>query len=385
VNLSLKIVAPLAAALTIAACSGGSSTIPTNNGSVPEWQAKHQAHAACPQTAGKPTCLVLISNTVRPNCSPASGGCGWTPSELQTRYGLTSYLGQGSGTAVAVIEAGDDNTAVSDVGKYRTEFGLGTASITKYNEDGQQSNYPPNCSDYGWCLETALDIEMISASCPDCTIDLMEAKGGISDFEKAEASAVKLGARILSNSWICYGSDNCGDANFPKYFKHKGTIYLASSGDSGENDVGAPSVLDTVVAVGGTQLAKSGSTYSETPWSGAGGGCGNPVTEPKWQNNPDCSYRSVSDVSAEAGCSPGVAEYASQYSGWLDVCGTSVASPLLGGVYALAGNVKHEKAGKSFWESKNQGYLNDVCGGTCLFSDYSYQGGWGSPNGISAF
>jgi subtilase family serine protease len=391
-GLSWKIVAPLAGALTIAACSGGSSTIPSNNDSVPQWQAKHLARAACPQVVNKPTCLVLISNRVGLACSPSSGACGWTPSDLQTRYGLTSYLGAGSGTKVAVIEAGDDNTAVPDLAKYRTEFGLGTATIIKYNEDGKEKDYPPNCSQYGWCLETALDIEMVSVSCPNCTIFLMEASSAISDFEKAEASAVKRGARILSNSWICYGSWDCGTSDFATYFEHKHVLYLASSGDDGPNEIGGPSVLGSVVAVGGTQLAKSGSTYSETLWSDAGGGCaspsnvGNPgVPAPAWQDNPDCTYRSDADISAEAGCDPGVAEYASQYQGWVEVCGTSVASPLSAGIFALAGNAKHQDAGEAFWETKYQADLFDVCGGSCLFSDYSYQGGWGSPNGIGAF
>lgn len=388
----LKIIPPLVAALAIAACNGGSSAVPSTNAAAPLWQARHQAHAACRQVSKRPTCLVLISSMIRPACAPSSGGCGWTPLDLQTRYGLSPYLGQGSGTEVAVIEAGDDKTAISDLGKYRTEFGLGTASITKYNEDGQQAHYPPSCSNYYWCLESALDVEMVSASCPNCTILLMEAKGGNKDFEKAEASAVKLGATILSNSWICYKSWNCGESNFAKYFKHKHVLYLASSGDAGENTIGGPAALDSVVAVGGTQLAKSGSTYSETTWGDAGGGCASPsyvgdpgVPAPKWQDNPDCSYRSEADVAAEAGCNPGVAEYSSQYGGWIDTCGTSVASPLLAGVFAIAGNAKHEKAGRAFWQTQNQSYLFDVCAGSCLFSDYSYPGGWGSPNGINAF
>ena len=63
---------------------------------------------------------------------------------------------------------------------------------------------------------------MISAACPKCNIILMEAKGGISDFEAAEAEAVTLGATILSNSWICYGSSDCGDHELPELLQHAG-------------------------------------------------------------------------------------------------------------------------------------------------------------------
>ena len=49
---------------------------------------------------------------------------------------------------------------------------------------------------------------MVSASCPNCTIYLVESNtNDASDTpEKAETEAVKLGARITSNSFICYGS-----------------------------------------------------------------------------------------------------------------------------------------------------------------------------------
>ncbi len=109
----------------------------------------------------------------------------------------------------------------------------------KYNEEGQQSNYPQSCENFGWCIETDLDIEMVSASCPLCTIYLIEGGncgGLICGLENAEATAVKLGATILSNSWGCssfnYG-ENCGDPNFPSYFSTPGVAYIASSGDSG--------------------------------------------------------------------------------------------------------------------------------------------------------
>ncbi len=174
----------------------------------PKWQVQHLARATRPQVPGKPSCFALevIKNGAPPPCSPTST-CGFTATQLESAYGLGPSLGNGSGTKVAVIEAGDLSSAATDLATYRSEYGLGTASFFKYNESGQQSNYPPSCEDYGWCVETALDIEMVSASCPKCTIYLMEAKNnstdGISDFEKAEAEAVTLGATIVSNSWGC--------------------------------------------------------------------------------------------------------------------------------------------------------------------------------------
>jgi hypothetical protein len=197
-NVSLKIVGPLVAALAISACNaGGSSNMPAASGAAPgspltykvapQWMVNHEARTMCPQVVGKPTCLALqvLKNGVTPLCSPSSS-CGFTAQQLEQAYNLTSQLGNGKGTNVAVIEAGDLAAASTDLATYRKQYGLGTANLTKYNESGQQSNYPPTCEDYGWCVETDLDIDMVSAACPKCNIFLMEAKGGISDFEAAE-------------------------------------------------------------------------------------------------------------------------------------------------------------------------------------------------------
>ncbi|MGB8908476.1 MAG: S8 family serine peptidase [Candidatus Cybelea sp.] len=373
---------------------------------VPQWQAQHLARATCPQVVGKPTCLALqvLKGGITPLCSPTSS-CGWTPAQLETAYGLSGALGKGSGTNIALIEAGDLANASSDLSTYRKQYGLGSGNLTRYNESGQQSNYPPSCENYGWCIESDLDIDMVAAACPKCNIFLMEAKGGISDFEAAEAEAVTLGATILSNSWICYGSYDCSDTNFANYFDTPGIAYLAGSGDGGYADIGAPSALANVIAVGGTQLAVSGSKYSESIWDGAGGGCADPsavggpgIAKPSWQKDPDCSYRTIADVSSEAGCSPGVAVYSSVYGGWTGVCGTSAASPFTAGVVALAGNVTKLDAGKTFWtfsSKHHKKYFNHPSGeGSCgnyLCGDgrykkyYSGPGGWGSPKGIRGY
>lgn len=421
----LRLAVPLVAALAIAACNAnGSSNLPAAGTSqlgspasthfVPQWQAKHQARRACKDLAGGVSCDVLLSNYLRqrPACSPSGGSCGWRPIDLQTRYNLTPSLGKGAGTIVAVIELGDMPTAESDLAAYRSEFALGTAPFVKYNQYGQEGDYPDSCQDYGFCLEEDLDIEMVAAACPQCTIYMIEGGncgGTVCGLEGAEQSAVSLGATILSNSWGCHNGvygPNCGDPNFPTYFSTPGIAYLASSGDSGYNEIEYPAALTNVLAVGGTQLELSGSTFSETVWDGAGAGCATAVTKPSWQHDPLCAGRTISDVSAQAGCEPGVAEYDSEYSGdWVNVCGTSVASPLVAGIVALAGNAASIHGGKSFWHLSNRKHKklfhviksgsDGSCGGTYLcmagatgsngYKTYSGPAGWGSPNGIKAF
>lgn len=383
------------------AASGAPQGIPLTYTVMPQWMLEHQATTTCPQVAHRPTCLALVVNEkdgILPACSP-SGGCGWTAPQLEAAYGVSRLLGNGSETNVAVIEAGDLADASSDLSTYRSQYGLGTAKLTKYNENGQRSNYPASCKDYGWCMESDLDIDMVSAARPKCNIFLMETKGGISDFETAEAEAVALGATILSNSWTCYGSDDCGDSNFGNYFDTKGIAYLASSGDAGYGEIGAPSVLASVIAVGGTQLAESGSKYGETFWKDAGYGCATGISKPSWQKDPDCSSRTEVDVSLEAGCAPGVAIYSGVYGGWSEACGTSVGPPFTAGVIGLAGDADKIDGGKTFWtfdSREHKKYFhrpsgsdgscgNYMCGDGRYKRYYSAPGGWGAPNGIRAY
>jgi subtilase family serine protease len=421
VNVLLRLMAPLLAVLTITACNaGGNSNVPVSVGAsrsvlimsnhIPVWAAKHQARAVCPQVVGRPACLALqVTKGGKDSvCSPPSG-CGFTPQQLEAAYGLTKKLANGSGTKVALIEVGDLAAASIDLSTYRSEFNLGTGNLVKYNEYGQQGNYPPGCS--GWCPETALDMDMVSSSCPKCTIYLMEANSSsTSDLETTEAEAVTLGATILSNSWDCHYSWDCQDPNFPSYFDTPGITYLASSGDSGYDSLGSPSVLRSVIAVGGTQLEANGSNFTESIWSDAAAGCAMPdivgspgVPKPSWQHDPSCSYRTVADISAQSGCLPGVAVYLgdSGYGGWTSLCGTSVSSPLLAGVVALAGNGTNLNAGQYFWSftgRKRQILLHYIssgndgnCGGTYLciagthqYKTYSGPGGWGTPKTIKA-
>ncbi len=391
------------------ATSGEYRTVQASTHSMPTWEAKHQARRACKELAGGLSCHVLLSNFSPLSCSPSSN-CGWRPIDLQTRYDLAGSLGKGKKTIVAVIELGDLPSASTDLATYRSEYGLGTAPFAKYNQYGEQSDYPESCEDFGFCLEEDLDIEMVAAICPKCTIYMIE--GGncgeaVCGLEGAESTAVALGAKILSNSWGChtgvYGAD-CGDPNFPSYFETPGVAYLASSGDSGYNEIEYPAALQTVLAVGGTQLEESGSTFTETVWDGAGAGCST-VTKPSWQHDPDCSGRTIADVSAQAGCEPGVAEYDSDYDGWVDVCGTSVASPITAGIVALAGNAAGIYGGETFWKlshkvHKKELYVIDSgsdgsCGNTYLceagapkpgkYKTYSGPAGWGTPDGIKAY
>lgn len=215
---------------------------------------------------------------------------------------------------------------------------------------------------------------MVSASCPDCTIYLVEANSDSwSDLETAEAEAVTLGAHIISNSFTGSGANQ-------SYFDAQGVTYLAST-DGGMED---PADFDSVVAVGGTILTQGGGGkrgWTEAVWDGSTGACSE-QPKPAWQHDKACAYRLGNDVSAVA---YDVAAYDSySYGGWLTVAGTVVATPFLAGVFALAGDATKQDGGKTFWKRTHRKYLYRVEYKN-QYVRYSEPGGWGTPDGIGAF
>jgi hypothetical protein len=397
----LKLTAQLVAVLLMAACNaGGSSNIPVPSFKVevpahtnPQWQSTGAALAACPlQPPPRVHCDALLMNGTN------STTAGWQPADFLAAYNLPA-ASEGSGQLVAVVDAYDNPNAAHDLAKYRAAFHLGSAKFAKYNQEGRKKNYP--ASNSGWALEEDLDIEMVSAVCPKCTIYLFEANSDFaSDMQIAELSAVRLGAQIVSNSWGC-GTGSSGCVN-PADFAKSSVTYVASAGDYGYG-AQAPASLDSVVAVGGTVLAKSGSKYSESVWSDSGAGCSEEL-KPAWQHDPTCPYRTMNDVAAVA---KDAAEYDSfHHPGWIHVSGTSVSAPLIAGIFGVAGDGGGNDGGERFWALSNRHekkYLHEITighvrgcpaslrgtylcsAGTGQYRDYSAPNGWGTPNGINAF
>jgi subtilase family serine protease len=335
------------------------------------------AHAAVPACGGsrigRAQCDVLIETGVRRN-----NISGWTAKELEAAYNLPSST-KGKGQAVYIVDAYDNPDVATDFAEYRSAMRLPKGVLNKYNQDGQQSNYPSGSPDWG--VEIDLDVEMASASCPKCTIDLLEANSSNwSDIETAEAEAVTLGATIISNSYDGTGASE-------SYYDTPGVTYVASAGDSpGSGDsLYDPATFDDVAAVGGTVLtiAKNKRGYDEMTWSDSGGGCSSTGEQkPPWQHDKyskTCKYRVGNDVSAVAA---EVAEYDTyDNGGWITVDGTSIGSPFIAGVFGLAGNSTKQHGGKTFWVPKSHHkYLYKVGG-----KRFSYVGGWGSPDGTGAF
>ncbi|MER6564720.1 hypothetical protein ABT288_00565 [Streptomyces sp. NPDC001093] len=359
------------------------------------------AHATTP---GHVACLaeartdVVQHLTVSPDATPS----GYGPSDLQSAYNLPSSTA-GSGRTVAIVDAMDDPNAESDLAAYRSQYGLPACTTAngcfkKVNQTGG-TTYPS--ADSGWAGEISLDLDMVSAACPQCHILLVEASStGMADIGTAENEAVALGAKYVSNSFG--GPEDPTETTADvQYFNHPGVAITVSAGDSGYG-VQYPASSPYVTAVGGTSLSRAGNArgWSESVWSndstdGTGAGCSADEAKPTWQSDTGCSKRTVADVSAVADPATGVAVYDTYgASGWDVYGGTSASSPLIAATYALAGT----PTANSYPSSYPYGHtsaLNDVTSGsdgTCSTSylctagtGYDGPTGLGTPNGATAF
>ena len=293
--------------------------------------------------------------------SGVSGGL--SPSDLRAAYNISSEAGKGQ--TIAIVDAFDDPNAESDLGVYRTQYGLPACTTVngcfkKVNQAGEAANYPkPNA---GWSTEISLDLDMASAACPQCNIVLVEATDNLNtNLDAAQSTAVALGATVISNSWG--NLESAAETERDKNFNHPGIPTFFSSGDGGYG-VGYPAASRYVTAVGGTALRKdTGSRgWREEVWSNAGSGCSAYEPKPAWQHDTQCPRRMTADVSAVGAPETGLSVYDSfEAKGWLIVGGTSASTPIVAGITALQSKTFREKGAEAFYESR--GPLIDVTTG----------------------
>jgi Ricin-type beta-trefoil lectin domain/Putative Ig domain len=350
-----------------------------------------------------------------------------TPADLQAAYGITgASSSDGLGVTVAIVDAFYDPSAQSDLATYRSEFGLLTCGantsspeagcLNVYNESGTElvgtdpSGAPPQSpSGDDWVGETSLDMEMVSAICPNCTIDLIEANSDfMPDLGKAEDTAVSLGAKFVSNSWS--NIDYPGESAYDGYFNHPGVAITFASGDFGYA-AGYPASSQFVTSVGGTYLDENASdAWTSTVWNDNGSentddiagatasGCSAGEPQPSW--GPDstdstssslCANRTENDVSAVADAPSGVDIYSSDCNGYCDAYGTSAATPIIAAVYALAGTPAANTYPASYLYAHPSDLTQVTSGsdGTCESSRqylcnaaHSLSGGYNGPAGL---
>jgi len=391
---------------------GGSATAGPGPGKDPKPLPAHGQKRVCTAAvAGLAYCDAHVVTADRGSAPLATTSYqyGYTPQNLADAYKWTVPTGSSwawNHQTVAIVDAYDNPNAANDLAAYRSQFGLPpcTASNGCFNKVNQRGGATPPAADAGWGQEIELDIEMASAVCPDCKILLVESdSNSFTDLGAAANEAYTLGANAISNSYG--GSEFFGESSYGGPYSHPRVAVTASSGDGGYG-VEIPAAYNTVVAVGGTSLRTAATSrgWSETAWSGAGSGCSALIPKPSWQKDSGCGRRTVADVSAVADPNTGVAVYDSYGSSgganWYVFGGTSVASPIVASVYALAGNASSVSYAAQLPYS-SPGSLFDVTSGSngnctkrrSTSTNYlctagpGYDGptGLGTPNGTGGF
>ena len=363
----------------------------------------------CTNATSGASCDARVTTDGSGTPQAALAPAGYGPAQFLKAYALSGQTAASKPPVIAIIDAYGDSNIQSDLDTYSSAFGIPTlpacagavagsnaACFQKVNEQGG-TTYP--ATNAGWSLETALDVEVAHATCQNCSILLVEAStNNYYDLMAAVDRAVALGATVVSNS---YGSSEFfGENVYDSHFNHPGVAFTFSAGDAGYG-VEYPAASPYVTAVGGTSLFlnSDGSYSQELAWSGTGSGCSAYESKPTWQIDSGCAQRTVADVSADADPNTGAAVYDSvPYSGrtgWFQVGGTSLASPLVAAVYAQGGVQSGVQANSLPYSRNTSSNLHDVangsngaCGGLYLCTallGYDGPTGLGSPSGISAF
>jgi len=380
---TLRVMAVIAIAATaISVSETSAAAAPSANGNA------HRASKVCAAaTAGTASCHAYVRTDLAPAATPS----GYGPADLRSAYKLTTS-GSASQT-VAIVDAYDAPSAEADLAAYRTQYGLPACTTAngcfrKVDQNGG-TNYPRKNN--GWAQEISLDLDMVSAICPNCHILLVEAKtNSFANLGAAENRAATMGATVISNSW---GGSDASDATYGSFFNHPGIAITVSSGDNGYG-VEYPASSQYVTGVGGTHLTAGGGTrgWTETAWSGAGSGCStlNAAISGQASAGTGCTKRAVADVSAVADPNTGVAV---RYNGsWLVFGGTSVAAPIIAGVYGLAGNASSVNNNYPYSHTSSLFDVTSGSNGSCPTSQWcTARAGWdgptglGTPNGTGAF
>ena len=360
-----------------------------------------QVQASCGQPARPDMmrCFSLRRMDIKQHMfmAPDAAPNGLGPADLQDAYKLPS-ANAGGGATVAIVDAMDDPNAESDLATYRSQFGLPACTTAngcfrKVNQNGKASPLPQ--PDAGWAGEISLDVDMVSAVCPQCNIELVEADAPDENLFASINEAVALGAKFVSNSWG--GGEDAGQTQLDEQFlHHPGVAITVSSGDNGTGSE-FPSSSQFVTSVGGTSLRRANNArgWTESAWNGAGSGCSAFDAKAPWQNvTTNCDRRADADVSAVADPATGVAVFDTfQSGGWAVFGGTSASAPIIASVYALAGTPGAADFPASY-PYQNAGSLFDVtsgrnggCGAPICNAGTGWDGptGLGTPNGTTAF
>jgi subtilase family serine protease len=277
----------------------------------------------------------LNANPITPTEVPNLPG--YEPLDLRNLYHVQAQPYTGEGVTLCLIEAYQNQQAITDSNFYANTFKLPVPKTTLVDVTGHAEPDPPSVN---WHVETTLDIDMVMSVAPNATILILEAAtANGSDLQAAVEAVPKYGCSIVSMSYGGAAQNN--EASLQGDYELPGVAFFASSGDSlGSQNY--PALEPGVVSVGGTKVAVNGTTITESVWTsttnesdvGEGEGLSSIFPAPSFEKGFNSNaFNQAPQVAAIADPDTGVAIYSE--GAWVQVGGTSVASPVWAAVTAL--------------------------------------------------
>jgi subtilase family serine protease len=319
---------------------------------------------------------------IDPDVTIGDGTPYFNPAKIQAVYNLPTDPGAGTGTTIAIVDAYDNPKVATDLALFSSQFGLPAANFELH----KMSSFIPANS--GWAMEISLDVQWAHAIAPGAKILLVEARSSsLTDLLNAVNYARnRADVSAISMSWG--GSEFSGQTSYDSYFTSQyGASFFASSGDTG-GVISWPSSSANVIAVGGTTLTQTGTSYTETAWSGSGGGKSTQVAKPTYQTATSYSVRTTPDVAYNADPNTGflvINNYGySTNTNWWIVGGTSAGAPQWAAIQAIGKTATNNNFYLNFQQNYGKDF-SDVIGGTSggfsAVAGYDLSTGIGSPIG----
>ena len=312
---------------------------------------------------------------------------GLSPERVKAAYNLPASGGRG---VIAIIDAYVSPTVEKELAVFDRAGHIESCTVANVCLELHQMATKISAN-FGWGLETTLDVEWTHAIAPRAKILVVQAitPSGQNLLNAIDYARKRSDVVAISMSWG--GPEFSDEVSLDSHFiSTKGAIFFASSGDNGTG-VSWPASSPHIVAVGGTTLIfnKNGMFQKESAWSGSGGGVSAYETQPDFQTGYNIKkangHRAVPDVAYNADPQSGFSVYAR--NSWYVLGGTSAGAPQWAAIKALGGTASNDRfyADKATENHKN--YFRDIIsgknGGCSYYCDarkrYDYVTGLGSP------
>jgi subtilase family serine protease len=320
--------------------------------------------------------------------------------QMENAYNVTPLLNRGidgTGRTIVIVDAYGSPTIASDLTLFDAAMGLQDTTFSVITPAGSPPPFDINdANQFGWAVETTLDVEWAHAMAPGANIVLAVAPSN------NDSDILNTTKAVIDNNVGDVISQSFGEAEAcmdPALLTQqhalfaqavaKGITLFASSGDSGASQpscdpnstdalfaASTPASDPNVTGVGGTTLladATTGAYQSETAWTETAFGCNPPAVDPSdincsgggfstlyarpgyqnaMQKNP---ARGVPDVAYNAGSGGGVlvrSQTINQAVGlppstavFFIIGGTSAGSPQWAGLAAVGDQLGHHRMG----------------------------------------